>query len=99
MLRRLRRLRPAINLLIATDKVDCVEITPTQWVLLHQIEITLATMTRWQHILEGDRFVTSLRVVIALYCIRKAYVTVYLSEHTKPAAKNLTVILLADFDT
>ena len=35
MLRRIRRLRPAINLLIATDKVDCVELTPTQWVILH----------------------------------------------------------------
>ena len=99
MLRRLRRLRPAINLLIATDKVDCVEITPTQWVILHQIEITLATMARWQRILEGDRFVTGSLVVIALYRIRKAYVSVYLSGHTEPAVKNLTAILLKDFDT
>ena len=56
-------------------------------------------MARWQHILEGDRCVTGLIVVIALYRIRKACVTVYLSKHTEPAVKNLTTIILADFDT
>ena len=73
MLRRLRQLRPAINLLIVTNKVDWVKVTPRQWVILHQIEITLAIMARWQHVLEGDRFVTGSLVVIALYRIRKAY--------------------------
>jgi len=43
--------------------------------------------------------VTGSLVVIALYRIRKAYVSVYLSEHTEPAVKNLTAILLKDFDT
>ena len=38
-------------------------------------------------------------MVIVLYRIRKAYVMMYLSEHTKDAVKNLTAILLADLDT
>ena len=42
---------------------------------------------------------TGVLVVIALYCIRKAYVTVYVSEHTKPVVKNLAALLLEDFDT
>ena len=73
--------------------------TPRQWVVLHQSEITLTTMARWQHILEEDSFVNGSCVVIAIYRILKAYVTVSLSDHTKPARKNLTAILLADFET
>ena len=42
---------------------------------------------------------TRLLVVIVLYCIRKAHVTVYSLEHTKPAVNNLIAILLTDFDT
>ena len=38
-------------------------------------------------------------MVIALYRIRKANVLIYLSEHTEPAVKNLTAILLENFDT
>ena len=37
-------LTPTISLLLATNKVDCVELTPIQWVSLHQTEITLVTM-------------------------------------------------------
>ena len=87
------------NLLVAMKKVDCVKMTPRQSVALHQIELILTTMTRWQRIPEEDRFVTRSLVVIVLYCIRKAYVTVYLFEHTKSAVNNLTLTVLADFNT
>ena len=58
-----RWLTPVINLLLATDTVDCVKLTP-QWVVLHQIKITLVTIARWQLIMEGDRFVSALDLFV-----------------------------------
>ena len=40
-------------------------------------------MARWQHIVEGYRFMTGSLFMLALYQIRKAYVTVYSLEYTK----------------
>ena len=34
-----------------------------------------------------------------LYQARKAYVAVYSLDHTKAAVKNLTMIIIVDFDT
>ena len=69
-----------------------------QWAILHQIEITLTTMAKFQRILEGECYVTGSLVALAVYRIRKAYVTVFNSEHTLEPVKNLTATLLADFD-
>ena len=91
MLRRLRWLKHAIVALHSTDEVDCDMLSKDQWAILHQIEITLTTMAKFQRILEGECYVTGSLVTLAIYRIRKV-------QHTLEPVKNLTATLLADFD-
>ena len=65
---------------------------------MHQIEITLSPMARFQRILEAEAVVTGSLVPLALYQIRKAYVVVCGSDATADAVKTLTAILLKDLD-
>ena len=75
---------------------DCDMLTDRQWKILHQTEITLTTMENFQRILEGESFVIGSLVALVIYRIHKTYVTVYRSEQTYNAVKNLTAILLVD---
>ena len=43
-------------------------------------------------------FVSESLVVLALYQTRKMYMTMYLSDPANVEVKNLTTVLLADFD-
>ena len=99
MLRRLRWLKPAITMLHVTGAIDCEVPSEQMWVILHQIEIALLTLAKFQRILEAEDYVTGSLVPLAIYRIRKAYVKVYQSAHTDIAVKDLTAILLADFDS
>ena len=98
MLVRLRWLKTAITMLHATGEIDCILPTKEQWTILHQIEITLSPMARFQRILEAEAVVTGSLVPLALYQIRKAYVVVCGSDATADAVKTLTAILLKDLD-
>jgi hypothetical protein len=44
-----------------------------EWAILHQIEIALETMAHFQHVLEGEFYVTAPLVSIVVYQIRKNY--------------------------
>ena len=98
MLRRMRWLRPAIQMLHSSGEIECVMLSNNQWTLLHQIEVALTTMANFQRILEVEDEVTGSLVCLAVYRIRAAYVAVYNSEHTEESVKSLTATLLADFD-
>ena len=98
ILRRLRWLRPAITMLQSLEEIDCEMLTNDQWKILHQIEISLMTMAKWQRLLEGDTYVTGSLVVLAIFRIRKAFVAVLESNLTDGAVKHLTSVLLDDFD-
>ena len=69
-----------------------------EWMVLHQIEISLTTMAKWQHILEGENYITGSLVPIAVFRIRRAYVLVYESPKTLAPAKDLAAKLLDAFD-
>ena len=53
-LKRLCWLKPAINTLKAQELITCDIPSDEQWVILHQIEISLQTMAGWQRALEGE---------------------------------------------
>jgi hypothetical protein len=42
-----------------------------EWAILHQIEIALETMAHFQHVLEGEFYVTASLVPIWIYQIRR----------------------------
>jgi hypothetical protein len=71
---------------------------PEEWSILHQIEIVLETMARFQRVLEGKRCVTVSLVPVAVFQIRKGYQAVIDNNETLHQVKALTKILLADFD-
>ncbi len=54
----------------AADEIKCEFLNDHQWVILHQIEITLQKMAWWQRILEGDTYPTGSLVVSAIFSIR-----------------------------
>ena len=97
-LRRLRWLKKAIKGLIATGEVSIEDLSADEWLCLHQIEIVLETMAYWQRILEGEKYVTGSLSTVAVYQVRQAFEDAIGSEHTEEPVKNLTQILLDDFD-
>ena len=98
MLKRLRLCKPALVCLKAADEIKCELLNDHQWVILHQIEITLRKMASWQRILEGDTYPTGSLVVSAIFSIREHYVNVIESNDTQAPVKSLTTLLLKDFD-
>ena len=99
MLRRLRWLKLAIVMFHVTDAIDCDVPSEHLWLILHQIKITLLTLAKFQRILEVEDCVMGSLMVLAIYRIREACVKVQQPAHTDIAAKNLTAILLEDFDS
>ena len=97
-LRRLRWLKKAIKGLIATGEVSIEDLSADEWLCLHQIEIVLETMAYWQRILEGEKYVTGSLSTVAVYQVRQAFVDAIGCEDTEEPVKNLTQILLNDFD-
>ena len=97
-LRRTRWLKKAIKGLIASEQISVEDLTPDEWLVMHQIEIVLETMAYYQRILEGEKYVTGSLCVIAVYQIRKAYVDIIACEDTSESVIALTRILLKDFD-
>jgi hypothetical protein len=100
MLKRLRFLREAISHYFVDypEEADAVAITAQEWKIYYQIEITLKTMGFWQRVLEGEKYVTGSLVPLAIYTIRQSFLQVIASEASEQAVKELTRILLNDFD-
>ncbi len=73
-------------------------ITAQEWKIYYQIEITLKTMGFWQRVLEREKYVTGSLVPLAIYTIRQSFLQVIASEATKQAVKELTRILVDDFN-
>ena len=97
-LKRLRWLKPAIKTLKAQDLITCDIPTNEQWIVLHQIEICLTTMALWQRALEGEYYVTSSLVVLAVHMIRRGYSTIMECVDTLAPVKHLCEVLLRDFN-
>ena len=75
--------------MLAADEVTCAELSPTEWALLHQVEIALETMADYQRVLEGECYVTGSMVVVAAYQIRKARVDVICSSSSEDPVRGL----------
>jgi hypothetical protein len=97
-IKRLRFLKKAIQGLLITEEVTCQNLTQSEWLILHQVEITLETMAHWQRILEGESYVTGSMVAVAVYQIRQSYVDVINSDDAMPGIVALSKLLLEDFD-
>ena len=100
MLKRLRYLREAISHYVVDNPQDSdlVNLTPEEWRVCHQVEVTLQTMAFWQRILEGEKYVTGSLVPLAIFTIRQSFVQVIASAGSDQFVKKLTRILLDDFD-
>ncbi len=100
MLKRLRFLQEAISNYVVDNHQDSdlINLTPGEWRVCHQVEITLKTMAFWQRILEGEKYVTGSLVQLAIYTIRQSFLQVIASVASDPVVKRLTRILLNDFD-
>jgi hypothetical protein len=72
--------------------------SPDEWSILHQIEIFLETMARFQCVLKCKSYVTASLVSVAVFQIRKGYQAVIDNDKTPHQVRALTQILLADFD-
>ena len=70
---RARFLKKAILGLLAAEEVLCESMLPDEWPILHQIEIILETMARFQRVLEGESYVTASLVPVTVFQIRKGY--------------------------
>jgi hypothetical protein len=68
MLKKLRFLRKAISHYVVDNQQDSdlVKLTPEEWRVCHQVEVTLQTMAFWQRILEGEKYVTGSLVPVAI---------------------------------
>ena len=98
MCKSLRWLRPAIMTLSISNQVQCALLSTKQWEILHQIKIALQTMAGFQRMLEGDSYVPRSLVPLAVYRIRQSYISTLAIEDVHQAVKDLTKILLADFN-
>ena len=98
MCKRLRWLKHAIMALHCSEEVDCEMLSDEQWTILHQIEITLQTMAGFQRMLEGECYVTGSMVTLAVFRVRRAYMTVIDDVSTLAPVKYLAGILLDDFN-
>jgi hypothetical protein len=100
MLKRLRYLREAISHYVVDNQQDSdlVNLTPEEWRVCNQVEVTLQTMAFWQRILEGEKYVTGSLVPLAIFTIRQSFLQVIASAGSDQFVKRLTRILLNDFD-
>ncbi len=100
MLKRLRFLPEAISHYFVDypKEANTVTITAQEWKICYQIEITLKTMGFWQLVLEGEKYVTSSFVPLAIYTIWQSFLQVIASQATEQVVKELTRILLNNFD-
>ena len=100
MLKRLRYLREAISHYVVDNQQDSdlVNLTPEEWRVCNQVEVTLQTMAFWQRILEGEKYVTGSLVPVAIFTIRQSFLQVIASAGSDQFVKRLTRILLNDFD-
>lgn len=98
-LKRAQFLKRAINALVAAEEVDCENILPHEWKILEQIELALTPMAQFQRTLEGEYYVTSSLVPVAVFQIRRSYQDMVDSQETDEDVCRLVQILLADFDT
>ena len=97
-IKRLRFLKKAIQGLLITEEITCQNLTQREWLVLHQIEITLETLAYWQHVLEGASYVTGSLVAVAVYQIGQLYADVLNSDDAEPGSVALSKLLLEDFD-
>ncbi len=72
--------------------------SPEEWAILHQTELALKTMAYFQEVLEGEKYVTALLVLIALFQVRNKFLKVINGQGTLAPVHDLTRILLTDFD-
>ena len=80
------------------DEIECNVLSNEQWQILHQIEITLQIMAGFQRMLKGNFYVTGSMLVLAVFRIRQAYISLLSNMNTLPAKKYLTKILLVSFN-
>ena len=97
-IRRARLLRRIIQSLIALGTIDCEVPTNAEWTILHQTEIALETMAYFQETLEGEKYVTSSLVPIAVFQVRKKFLALMQNSETVEPVKALTTKLVEDFD-
>ena len=98
MLKRLLFLKTIIRDMIDDDVIDLEDLTAYEWKICNQVCVTLTTMVHWQRVLEGEKYVTGSLVPLAIASIISSYITVIRSNATLPMVKQLTRILLKDFD-
>jgi hypothetical protein len=55
-------------------------------------------MAFWQHILEGEKYVTGSLIPVAIFTIHQSFLQVIASAGSDQFVKRLTRILLNDFD-
>ncbi len=72
---------------------DLVNLTPEEWRVCHQVEVTLQRMAFWQRILEGEKYVTGSLVPVAIFTIRQSFLQVIASVGSEQFVKRLTRIL------
>jgi hypothetical protein len=65
-----------------------------EWAILHQIDIALETMSHFQHVLEGEFYITAPLVPIAIYQIRRNYQELLNNAHSLDGVKALPNIIL-----
>jgi len=59
-------LQKAITGLLATNQVDCKELSSTEWSVLKEIETVLKPLAFFQRVLEGEAYVTGSLVPLAV---------------------------------
>ena len=97
-LRRARILSRIIQSLVVLGEIDCELPTSEEWAILHQTELALETMAYFQEALEGEKYVTASLVPIAVFQVRKTFLKVTNNQEMLAPVRDLTRILLADFD-
>ena len=55
-------------------------------------------MAFWQHVLEGEKYVTGSLIPVAIYTIRQSFLQVITSQAADPVVKQLTWNMLNNFD-
>ena len=71
----------------AANEIKCEMLDDAQWLVLEQIEVTLAMIAGCQRILEGEKYPTGSFVVSAIYAIHVHFLD---SEHAHEPVKSLT---------
>lgn len=92
-------LQKAIKGLLATNQVDCEELSSTEWSMLQEIETVLKPLAFFQRVLEGEAYVTGLLLVpLTVYNIRRQLNDIAKNQGTSDGVRALAKVLLSDFD-